>query len=217
MNLTKKLLKCNFDKTREKITEITIHHCAGNIGLSTLYDMFNNSSRQASSHYGVRNDDAIQMVEEFHTAWTNGHSSNKRAITIEVSNSKGAPNWEISDASFNTLVVLVYDIAKRNNLLPLVKGKNLTWHSMYSNTQCPGPYLLGKLDLLIKEVNSMYDPEKPVPSMMNLYRVRQAGNKAETQLGAYGVLDNAIRHCNELNKNPVYMVYDSSGKAIYPK
>ena len=66
---------------------------------------------------------------------------NCRAVTIETSNSGGAPEWPVSDTTFQTLVTLVADIARRNGLGKLVKGKNLTWHSMYAATACPGPYL----------------------------------------------------------------------------
>ena len=48
---------------------------------------------------------------------------------------------------------MVADIAKRNNLGTLVKGKNLTWHSIYSNTACPGAYLLSKMDYIATEAN----------------------------------------------------------------
>ena len=60
---------------------------------------------------------------------------------------------KVSDASLNSLIKLVADIAKRNNLGTLVKGKNLTWHSIYSNTACPGAYLLSKMDYIATEAN----------------------------------------------------------------
>lgn len=89
-------------------------------------------------------------------AWTNGNwEANCRAVTIETSNSGGAPEWPVSDTTFQTLVTLVADIARRNGLGKLVKGKNLTWHSMYAATACPGPYLSGKLQELVDKANTI--------------------------------------------------------------
>lgn len=99
-----------------------------------------------------------QYVKERDVAWTNGNrAANWRAVTIETSNCGGEPDWPVSDASFNTLVRLVADIAKRNGLGKLVKGKNLTWHSMYAATACPGPYLYNRLDLLVERANALND------------------------------------------------------------
>ena len=61
----------------------------------------------------------------------------------------------VSDTTFQTLVTLVADIARRNDLGKLVKGKNLTWHSMYATTACPGPYLSGKLQELVDKANTI--------------------------------------------------------------
>ena len=57
------------------------------------------------------------------------------------------------------MIKLCADIAKRNKLGKLVKGKNLTWHKMYANTDCPGPYLMSKLDYIVKEANKILDGE----------------------------------------------------------
>ena len=78
-------------------------------------------------------------------------------LCIEVSNSSGAPNWEVSDTSLQTLVKLVADIARRNGLFPLVVGKTLTYHSMYTATACPGPYLKKKLQWVCDEANKLAD------------------------------------------------------------
>lgn len=137
-----------------KIREITIHHCAGKISIEQLGSLWQRRGRNGSSHYGVSGENIGQYVAEKDVAWTNSNwAANCRAVTIEVSNSGGAPNWPVSEASLETLTRLVADIAKRNGLGTLVKGKNLTWHSMYSATACPGPYLLGKLQAVCDGAN----------------------------------------------------------------
>ena len=137
------------------IKELTIHHMAGRLTARVCASIFQNPNRRASSHYGIGYDGEIaQYVDEDNISWCNSNwESNKRAITIETANSKNGEPWEVSDASISSLIKLVADIAKRNNIGTLIKGKNLTWHSMYANTNCPGAYLFSKFDYIIAEAN----------------------------------------------------------------
>jgi hypothetical protein len=138
------------------ISEITIHHCAGIMSIDDLGTLWQNPTRNGSSHYGVSDTSIGQYVREKDVAWTNGNwEANCRAVTIETSNNGGAPEWPVSDTTFETLVQLVADIAKRNQLGKLVKGNNLTWHSMYSATACPGPYLTERLQAIVDQANAI--------------------------------------------------------------
>jgi N-acetylmuramoyl-L-alanine amidase len=150
----------NYTKDRKAqggtISEITIHHCANILTIDALGALWQREGRKGSSHYGVSETSIGQYVHEDDVAWTNGNwEANCRAVTIETSNSGGAPEWPVSDTTFQTLVTLVADIARRNGLGKLVKGKNLTWHSMYAATACPGPYLSGKLQELVDKANTI--------------------------------------------------------------
>ena len=150
----------NYTKGRtSKISEITIHHMAGVLSAKQCGAEFQRVGRKGSSHYGIGNDGSIGLyVNECDTAWTNSNwESNCRAITIETSNSSSGGNWPVSDKALNALIKLVADIAKRNGLGKLVKGKNLTWHRMYAATTCPGPYLLSKIDYIVSEANKIND------------------------------------------------------------
>lgn len=148
----------NYTKGRtKKIEAITIHHMAGILTAEACGKEFQKVGRGGSSHYGIGNDGKIaSYVDESDTAWTNTNwDSNCKSITIEVSNCSRNSNWPVSDKALKSLIQLVSDIAKRNNLGTLVKGKNVTWHSMFYNTICPGPYLLSKLDYIISEANRL--------------------------------------------------------------
>lgn len=149
--------RTNYTKNRSqygKVSEITIHHAAGIMSVDALGVLWQRKGRKASSHYGVSGNQVGQYVSEGDVAWTNSNwDANVRAVTIEVSNSKGAPNWEVSEESLQTTIELVADIAKRNGLHPLVYGKSLTWHSLYSATACPGPYLKNKLKEICEKAN----------------------------------------------------------------
>ena len=153
--------------------------------------------RRGSSHYGVCGDAVGQYVAESDVAWTNGNwASNCRAVTIEVSNSGGAPDWPVSGASLQTLARLVADIARRNGLGELVVGKNLTWHSMYAATACPGPYLKGKLAEIAAQANAINAKEvqpagaqAQAPDRTVLYTVQVGAfkNKANAESYAAGL------------------------------
>lgn len=149
----------NYTKGRSgrKIEAITIHHMAGVLTAEQCGKIFQAKGRNGSSHYGIGNDGKIALyVDESNTAWTNSNwDSNCKSVTIEVSNSKIGGQWLVSDNALNSLIKLVADIAKRNNLGTLVKGKNVTWHSMFIATACPGPYLLSKMDYIINEANKL--------------------------------------------------------------
>ena len=149
----------NHDKGRSgyKIKKITIHHAAGVMSIEQLGRLMKSGSRQVSSHYGIGNDGRIgQYVDEKNTAWTDGNwVSNCTSVTIETSNNKTGGKWTVGDKALKSLIKLVADIAKRNKLGTLVKGKNVTWHRMYAATTCPGDYLLSKMDYIVKEANNI--------------------------------------------------------------
>lgn len=52
----------------------------------------------------------------------------------------------------------------------------------------------------------------PAPSKNELYRVRKSWADAASQIGAYSVLNNAIKACKA-----GYSVFDSKGNVVYPK
>lgn len=157
----------NYTKGRTaKISEIAIHHMAGVMTAEQCGKLWQKVGRKGSSTYGIGNDGTIaNYVDENDTAWCNSNwESNCRAVSIEVSNSMTGGNWIVSDSALNSLIKLVADIAKRNNLGTLIKGKNVTWHSMYTATTCPGPYLLSKMDYIIAEANKINNNSSNVPS-----------------------------------------------------
>lgn len=160
-------------RSGRKIEAITIHHMAGVLSAKRCGEFFQEIGRNASSHYGIGNDGEIGLyVDECNTAWTNDNwDSNCKSVTIETSNSSYGGQWLVGDKALKSLIKLVADIAKRNNLGTLVKGKNVTWHRMFSNTECPGDYLLSKMDYIISEANKINNgvpkpsnPSKPSTS-----------------------------------------------------
>lgn len=149
----------------QSLTDITIHHMAGRCTAQRCGEFWQNPERNGSSTYGIGYNGEIGCyLDEDDTPWTNSNwDSNCRSVTIEVANEYKGGDWKVTDASLNSLIRLVADIAKRRGLGTLVKGQNLTWHSMFANTNCPGPYLLSKLDYIIAEANRI-NSGSPTPA-----------------------------------------------------
>lgn len=158
---------------QKKIRCITIHHMAGKLTARQCGAIFQTVGRRGSSHYGIGyNGEIAWYVDENDTAWTNSNwDSNCESITIETANDENGGNWHVSEASINSLIRLVADIAKRNNLGTLVKGQNVTWHSMFANTNCPGPYLMSQFDRIIAEANRINQGGTPTPAPSGNYKV----------------------------------------------
>lgn len=153
-------LSPNYSQRTAPISKITIHHAAVvNASLAGFGNGFASPSREASSNYAIDSNGNVGMyVEEKHRAWTSSNRANDNvAITIEVANSKGAPNWEVSDKAFEALIALCVDICRRNNIKELVytgdASGNLTRHNMFAATACPGPYLQSKFPEIAERVN----------------------------------------------------------------
>ena len=165
-------------RSGRKIQMITIHHMAGVLSAEQCGGIFQQKGRNGSSHYGIGNDGTIGLyVDENNTAWTNSNwDANCKAVTIETSNSSVGGNWPVSDKALNSLIKLVADIGKRNNLGTLVKGKNVTWHSMYANTSCPGSYLLSKMDYIVAEANKI-NQQNPIPNYTGTITYQAYTNK----------------------------------------
>ena len=165
----------NYTKGRNtKITDITIHHMAGVLSAEQCGGIFARAGRNGSSHYGIGNGGEIgQYVNEEDTAWANSNwPSNCRSVTIETSNSATGGEWPVSDAAYNSLIKLVADIAKRNNLGTLVAGQNLTWHSMFTATTCPGDYLRARIEDIAKKANEINGGgQAPAPAPTGGFKV----------------------------------------------
>ena len=156
-----------YGRSGRNIEAITIHHMAGKLTAEQCGRIFQQVGRYGSSHYGIGyNGEIASYVDEENTAWTNSNwDSNCKSVTIETSNSEMGGSWPVSDASLNALIKLVADIAKRNDLGTLVPGQNLTWHSMFADTTCPGDYLRSKMQYIADEANKLNAPApEPTPS-----------------------------------------------------
>ena len=187
----------NSSERTKPISKITIHHAAVvNASLEGMGNHFAQTSTQASSNYAIDSNGKVALyVDESRRAWTSSNRENDNvAVTIEVANSKGEPNWEVSAKASATLIELCVDICKRNNIKELNytgnANGNLTRHNMFAATGCPGAYLQSKFPEIAAEVNKRLKAGS-AQEKKTLYKV---------QVGAFANKDNAENLLKKLQK-----------------
>lgn len=224
-------INCNYKVGRngKVIDKIAIHHAAGTGSLETIQTIFNTFGRNASAHYAVRCQDIAQYLEEEHTAWANSNREiNESAVSIEVVNSAKEPDWPVAQTTYETLIKLVFEIAQRLYLFPLIPGYNLVWHSMFVETVCPGPWLLDRMQDLAYRVNGIANDATRLGYLIetvkdyrleSFYRVRNEYNDPSSQQGAFSEYRNAQLLCDVLNENaqkPTWFIYNQDNTKLYP-
>lgn len=193
-------------KRNHVIDTISIHCMAGNLTVESCGNLFQNTSRQASSNYGIGSDGRIALyVDEANRSWCTSSSSNDhRAVTIEVANDGGAETgWHISDAAYKSLINLLVDICQRNgikkllwqgnkNLIGQVDKQNMTVHRWFAAKACPGDYLYNLHPQIAAEVNARLNgaeededmTQEKFNEMMNNYLVELAKQPATWEQSA---------------------------------
>ena len=167
------LSPCFSERNGQKITKITIHHAAGILSGENLAKIFSVPRRCASCNYAIGKDgEIVGVVPEEKRSWCSGSKWNdEQAITIEVSNSTGKPNWEISEKVMESLILLCADICRRYCIVPYFNGTkdaSITFHYMFQATECPGPYIKKNIKYIIDRINNeLCMVQKPIEKPNN--------------------------------------------------
>lgn len=169
------LLSPNRRARTHGIDTLTIHHAAC-VGASAadVGRLFLDPARKASCNYAIGNDgDVALVVPEAYAALTSSNRANDdRAVTIEVANCGGAPDWPVSDAAMASLVALCADVCRRNGIDalrwrgdPALVGQpdkqNMTVHRWFAATACPGDCLYNKMGEIAERVNALLAADEP--------------------------------------------------------
>jgi hypothetical protein len=180
----------NSNPRNQKVCRITIHHMAGNLGAVECAKMHMNTATSSANYYIGSDGTICAGVSEDRRAWTSGSRENDHsAITIEVANNSGAPNWTVSDKAYKACIALCADICQRYGINPHYNGEKtgtLTIHRMFQNTDCCGAYLIGK-----HEDGSI---ERDIIEKMG----GASGKLYKVQTGAFAVKENAERQRDKL-------------------
>lgn len=154
---------------------------ACNATVVSLGNHFSKKTTKASSNYGISSDGLIgcYVPEEYRSWCTSNTANDNRAITIEVANDGGAPDWHVSKEALSALVELLTDICKRNgipkllwkadkSLIGQVDKQNMTAHRWFANKACPGDYLYNLEGSIATEVNRWLSGERPEPERVEV-------------------------------------------------
>lgn len=211
VSYTKLSPNCNKPR-KSKIDKITIHHFAGCGTIEACGELFADPKRKASSNYAVGTDGRVAMyVEEKNRAWTSSNAANDhRAVTIEVANDSGAPDWHVSAKALEATIALCVDICQRNGIAALNftgdKTGNLTMHKYFAATNCPGPYLESKFPYIAAEVNRRLLAAKDLTLyriLLGPYRVKANADAQLAKLKAKGFVGAYIEQTTDQTAAPV--------------
>lgn len=214
------------------IDRITPHCVVGQLSAESICGCFTSTSRQASCNYGIGKDGRVSLcVEEKNRSWCSSSNANdQRAVTIECASDMQEP-YAMNDAVYASLVKLCTDICKRNgkakllwlgdktktlNYSPKADEMVLTVHRWFANKSCPGNWLYARLGDLAAKVTANLGSAPSAPSTPaaenHLYRVRKNWKDAQSQKGAFRILENAKKCADD---NDGYAVFNESGEKVY--
>ena len=138
----------NYTKGREgkKVSGIVIHWMAGT--LAATDQVFKNTTRKTSAHYGIEDTTVHQYVSEADTAYHAG-TWEKNLTTIGIEHS-AQPGRDASEATYRTSAQLIAEICKRYGLP--INATTIVPHRSIVATQCPGTVDLAKLITMAQAV-----------------------------------------------------------------
>lgn len=200
-------VKCPYSMTPEGIT---IHNTANNASAENEIKYMIGNNKQVSYHYAVDDKEIIQGILENRNAWHAGDGNgngNRKTIGVEICYSTGDKN-KFEKAQENAAEFVAYKLKEYG-----WDTNKVYTHKHWSGKHCPHRTLDEYgweyfIDLVKKYMGKQTSPT--VASEM--YRVRKSWNDASSQIGAYTILENAIKACKD-----GYYVFDSKGNIIYPE
>lgn len=145
------------DSRGSNTPEYFIVHHAATTSDSALKSAYTITSRTLSSTYAMKKDATIvRVLSESRKPNTSSALIDYKALTIEIVNQTGAPNWELSMKQLENLARLIADAAIRYNWGVITRKRVishqevLTKHGQGYATACPGPWMQSRMDLLVR-------------------------------------------------------------------
>ena len=132
-----KRLVPNFTQMYHRKKGMCLHHACA-FSLNSVYNTFMN--REASTMWGVAPNAIDQYLEYGVYEWACGDSwANTYLESVEVINSGGAPDWDVAEESFDTLIELMVWRFQQHPEWGLARwGINVFEHKMFYPTSCAG-------------------------------------------------------------------------------
>jgi hypothetical protein len=153
----------------QPINGVVIHHVAGTNGLRYVA---NANSRNSHPTYHISNSGAVTgIVRPSRRPYSTGGVPDPNAVTFEIDNSSMGGEWPVSAAALESLIDVIVFHASQSPRAGKGFAKNqpavrqseffIAWHSQYSATACPGPFVMSQLDYIVSECNKRAAPVAP--------------------------------------------------------
>jgi uncharacterized protein YraI len=205
-----------------------------------LRDSWQRNASQYVTHYVLDDSEVIQCMPNNFKCWHCGSPGNGKWIGIEMCEPKqikytSGAKFTVGDLAaaqnyamkcYKNAVWLIALLCKNYGWNPysaILTHGQITKRKL-SNTDHVDPehlwdglgmgYDLGTLQRDVAAamlIDPKPEPQKTEESKGHMYRIRKSWDDAESQIGAYGVLENAIAACKD-----GYAVFDETGKQVYP-
>ena len=146
-------------KRTKPISVLIPHHNAGVASGENVASFLNTTTRVVSANYVIGQEGEIfeTLDESFEPYTTGDRGIDGKGVTFELVNSTPAPEWKITDETFDALVELSIDICKRNGIKEVNytgdKKGNINLHEWYHQTNCTGPYVKNLMPEYASRVN----------------------------------------------------------------
>lgn len=158
------------DREGRPIQGVIIHHVAGTNGLGYVSNA--NSRNSHPTYHVARSGTVTGIVHPNRQPFSTAHDVDNIAVTFEVDNERTGGDWPITDASLEALIQVILDHGNqsgRNGFAKNVRGKTqkeffVGWHGQYVQTECPGPYVRGKIDYIVEECNRRQKTPSSAPA-----------------------------------------------------
>lgn len=158
---------------------LVLHHAAGVVTAAGLGSIA--QTRKGAANYGIGSDcKVILTVDEGNASQaTSCQAVDRRAITVELSNSKKGGDWPVSDEVLEIAVQLGVDVCRRYpETMPCINytgdfSGNLYMHAWCGEdsnyTGCPGQYLADRFCWYANEVNRRLGVEFRCPDKVSRF------------------------------------------------
>ncbi len=142
MNITKKLIKYNFEKGGNSRQYIVIHDTGNyrnSAGALNNYNYFNSGNVNASAHYFVDDTLILQVVEDYDRSWHAGikYGDNPPRKEVNNSNSIGIEICVNPDSDYNVAVENTLWLVKHLMELYNIPIENVVTHYEACLKKCP--------------------------------------------------------------------------------
>jgi len=143
---------------------VTFHHNGGIFTAQQILDIW--KTREASAHFDVdKNGTIAQFANVNDYAWACANTEgNRRSVSIEMSNSTGAPAWEVAIDTWQKGARLAGFLFAKGYVKGQPTKDTVVFHHHWYATACAGPYMDKAYGELLDATQKAYAYFKGTPT-----------------------------------------------------